>query len=582
MARPAPYRIGALGSCVVAAVVLVALAWHRPEQSDHTPVVFVWGAGLVAFLVAAGALPVLAGMRRWRPDRWWGFAAAIVAVALVLRLVRLARYPRVIDADGMAFALVAREIADGRFRDPFSTGYLDHPAMWSYAQRAVLALTGESLVGARTLSVLVGTAAVAATIAWGRRLGGWSVGLVAGVLLATSPMHLHFSRLALNNVSDSLALPLVIVLLDRGLVARDRLAAASAGVVLGLAQYGYLGARALIPVAGLAAIVLLVRAHRHGELAAAGRLGGWAVAGALLAVAPLAMHYLEHPADLTARDSAVSIFARWLDDEAERTGHPELRVVLEQAGRGALLPASDGSGTYHPPAPLVGWPLLLAAAVGLGVLLARCPRDRHAATLLVTWLVPLAAVATTIDLQSHRWVVGTPVVALTGAVGLIALWRVVAARVPGLGTSRRLGAAVVVGAVLALGAVNGVTFFRSAATLRDHGDLNSLVATELAAELRALEPGTAVYAAFAPRMTLRTHATVPFLAPRIVAQDLAAPILGAADVPDAAPGSLFVFLPERLDELDVVRRRHPGGETRTVAALGQQLYTSYRTPAVEP
>lgn len=575
MGRLAPYQVGAIATVACAVVAVVVLSWGRSEQADHTLVVTAWLVGVVGLLVAAGAIESVGALRSWRPTWQLAVAAAVVAVGFVLRIVQLDRFPRVVDADGMGFALVARDVADGRLRDPFSTGYLDHPALWSYAQRTVMSATGESLAGARTLSALVGTAAVAATIAWGRRLGGWTVGLVAGALLATSPMHLHFSRLALNNVTDSLALPLVLVLLDRAVVDHRRPAAAAAGLVLGLALYGYLGARVLVPIVALASIVLLVRARRHDELAIAGRLLGWVAAGALVAVAPLVVHYVEHPADLTARDDQVSIFAGWLDTEAATTGDPKLEILADQALDGLLLPVLAGRQMYHPPAPLVGWPLAIGAAIGLGVLISRLRTSRHAVVLAITWVVPLAAIATTVGLFSHRWVVGTPVVATTAAFGIVAVGQLLRAARP-LPPSALAGAAAAL--VVVVGAVHAVGFFREENAIAQHGDPNSLVATELAGQLGTEPAGSTVVVAFAPRMSFRSHATVPFLADHVNAADLVDPLASGASVPDVPPGTLFVFLPERRGELVHVRARHPGGDEHSVTAFGFDLFTSYRIP----
>lgn len=580
MDRLAPYERGALGSAAISVLAVVVLAWGRSEQADHTLVTFAWIVGLGALLVAAGAGRDVATLGRWRPGRQWFTAATIVAVAGALRLVRLDRFPRVVDSDGTGFALVARAIAQGQVRDPFTTGYLEHPILWSYAQRAVLAATGDSVAGARTLSALVGTAAVAATIAWGRRIGGWTVGLLAGALLAASPMHLQFSRLALNNVTDSLALPVVLVLLDRGVVEHRRAAAASAGIALGLAQYGYFGSRVLFPVVALVAVVLLVRARRRRETKTAAGLLGWTAIGVAVTIAPLAVHYLEQPHDLTARDEQVSIFAGWLADEVERTGDSRLHILGQQVIRAALLPIRDGQPTYRPPAPLVGWPLLVGSAIGLGVVLAGWRSHRHCATLAIAWVVPLAAIATTVGLANHRWVIGTPVVATTAAVGLAALGRALAAAIGPRPDLHRLLPVVAAVAVLAVGAVHAAGFFRVDDELYRYGDLNSLVATDLADELRGEPPGTRVYTAFAPRMGFRTHATVPFLAPHVDGHDVGDPITTPGDVPDAPPGTLFVFLPERLDELAVVRARHPGGEVETQVALGEHLYTTYRVQDV--
>jgi len=53
---------------------------------------------------------------------------------------------------------------------------------------------GESVFYARFLSVLLGVLGVAAVILFGKALLGWKAGLVSGMLLACSPMHIWYSQ----------------------------------------------------------------------------------------------------------------------------------------------------------------------------------------------------------------------------------------------------------------------------------------------------------------------------------------------------------------------------------------------------
>lgn len=83
-------------------------------------------------------------------------------------------------------------------------------------------------------------------------IGGGVAATVAG-LLAVSHLHIHFSRIGLNNIESTLAILLFLVLMIRIRPNRVTLLAVS-GLVVGLAQYLYYGSR-VIP---LIAVVLLV------------------------------------------------------------------------------------------------------------------------------------------------------------------------------------------------------------------------------------------------------------------------------------------------------------------------------------
>ncbi len=55
-----------------------------------------------------------------------------------------------------------------------------------------------------------------------------------------------------------------------------------------------------------------------------------------------------------------------------------------------------------------------------------------------------------------------------------------------------------------------------------------------------------------------SHGTIPFLAPEKRGHDIVEPLGGPTDFALDEP-ALFIFLPERLDELEFVRQRYPGG-----------------------
>ena len=147
----------------------------------------------------------------------------------------------------------ARNILDGRWDDPFTTGWLGHPTLWFYASsrsRSRRSATESSAL--RLLTALIGAATVAALYIFARRWYGPRVALMASALLAAYHFHVHFSRIGAQQRHRP-------VLRARGLSgsrslggsARSPLLLAAAGVSVGVAQNFYFGAR-------LEALVLLV------------------------------------------------------------------------------------------------------------------------------------------------------------------------------------------------------------------------------------------------------------------------------------------------------------------------------------
>ncbi len=80
----------------------------------------------------------------------------------------------------------------------------------------------------------------------GRALFDEWTGVFAGLLLAGSHFHIHYSRLGLNQSFDGLAYTAVLAALYVGWKQNRRSAFLLAGLGLGLSQYFYMSARALL------------------------------------------------------------------------------------------------------------------------------------------------------------------------------------------------------------------------------------------------------------------------------------------------------------------------------------------------
>jgi 4-amino-4-deoxy-L-arabinose transferase-like glycosyltransferase len=555
-----------LAVSAAASAVVWYTGWERLEDTSHLDVVLAWllsiGALLMAATPAGWVASSRATARRMRQRSWrcWGPPCAVVAVAAAARLVSLGSFPSM-EMDGMALTLIARKVSRGTLDDPFTTGWLDNPTMYAFLQSGTMQIFGETVTSARLLSALAGTLGVVAVYCWSRRRFGRNVALGAAALLATMPMHIYFSRVALNLVEDSLSLIVVLWLFDRAITRRRALDAVLAGFALGFAQYFYFSARFLVPlvavltVAGAAWWWRALGSWRAGVRAMASP-AAWLWAAAAIVAMPLIAHYVEQPQDFNSRSNTVSALGPWLDAEMERTGRGEVEIIAGKLGDAALLPfATPMQGQYHPPPPLVGWPLAVPVALGLAVVTRGALRRRYAG-IAVAWWASLAAVGLTIGVNAQRWVLATPLVALCAALGIDRVRRVAVLR---LGVHRRVAGAGMVVAVVAMMAWGTHFVFRDANIIRVWSDPNSQVAEQFAHALADEPAGTQVYTAFAPRMYFASHPGVPFLAPQVNGVDILDPITRVAQVPATEGRTVFAFLPERLVELEEIRGVYPGG-----------------------
>ncbi|NWF69041.1 MAG: glycosyltransferase family 39 protein [Chloroflexi bacterium] len=140
------------------------------------------------------------------------------------------------------------------------------PRLYPYWQSWGTALAGHDLAGLRLASALIGALTVPAVYFCGRQFFDRKVALLAALLLATFPPHLHFSRLALNNVADPLFATLALAFAARGLRTGRHGDCALAGALLGASQYFYEGGRLLYP-AVMALWLIFAARKQPGQIA---------------------------------------------------------------------------------------------------------------------------------------------------------------------------------------------------------------------------------------------------------------------------------------------------------------------------
>jgi len=174
--------------------------------------------------------------------------------------------------------------------------------------------------------------------------------------------------------------------------------------------------------------------------------------------------------------------------------------------------------------------------------------------------------------SSPRYVIAIPAAAMLVALGLDDLARRLGSLVD-LPTPASAAVAFLVAVGLAV--ASGRYYFQTYTPLGIYGGHNTQVAQGIARHLQTLASPVACYMAGAPRMYYG-FATIPYLNPAVEGVDLLEPLKEAAQVPETAGPAVFVLLPERLTELDVIQERYPEGRlTRHHSAAGELLFASY-------
>ncbi len=621
----------------------VLAAWISQQNQFSMSGFYVWLLAL-ALVIAAGPVhdrtrppvaPEDAHRHRWT---WldWGLVVSVTALALALRLYQLGAFLPPMHGDegemGLLALLARYGPASGLSPQPlppFSTAFLDHPTLFHYLQVLPMLLFGDTITALRTLSAVVGALCVPLIYAVGRLGWGRIAAFTAAWLLAVSHIHIHYSRIALNNIETVWCVILLIALLalayetskpgpgDRvyrflartfrrspkpggtgaqasatpasDLPALSALPVSSIrqapaltlliaiGLVVGLGQYFYFGSR-LLPI--LAVILLFV-------LWCMRRVPLWqlvvAAVAAIVAYLPLAGFYANHLTPFLGRMQGVTVFspqgmAQTLGPQA--IWPTDLPLLLwTQVKTNVLFFLSDGdrSAFYLADIPAFDKVTVILFWLGLGVVIARVRRFHELA--LLTWLslgVLLAGIVTLDAPNGPRLIVAVPAMYLICGVFMQKAVDLVALLWPQNGRRAGLGVVGAVAAVTLL--LNYYTYFVDYQQRQPN-----TFTVRLGEEIAAASPDYRAYLLGTPNLFVN-YGTIRFLAFAAEKYDLAAPDQLVPMLAEAGggTGALILALPNHLADLQQIQEQFPNGTlAERKDARGSLLYVTYRIPAVE-
>jgi hypothetical protein len=321
---------------------------------------------------------------------------------------------------------------------------------WFYPllQWLTTALLGPSLFSIRIVSAVLGVAQVGLLYGLVRLLHGRQVALLAALLLATWPQHIHWSRIGLHNNADPAFALLALLLLVLAVRSGRRGWWVAAGAALGGTYYFYEVGRLFYTPLLLAWLLWMsLFAAQVGWLAQAWawlmrraapvvRLAGWRpalprewawlLAGLALVALPMLYAWTANELPLTARLEVSGRGAQGLEQRADELGQSLAMAWL------AYVQLPDGTPFYNGRGALVWWPLVLPFLFGLAWCAARWRQGNAGLWLLWVGGVALANGLFSIGVNSPRYVVALPALAALSALGLAHLGRLLLSRWPAL------------------------------------------------------------------------------------------------------------------------------------------------------
>jgi len=459
-----------------------------------------------------------------------------------------------LSGDEGSGGLSAVEFANGTRDNIFSIGWYSFPSFFFFVQSISVRLFGQTIEALRLLSALAGALTVVALYWYARKAFGRGIALAAAAYLAGFHYHIHFSRIGLNNIWDGLFFVLFTGALWQAWTGGKRLMYILAGLTLGLAQYFYTSSRGLILLV-LAWLAIATIFDRKGIRDRLPDLVCMFLA-AIVIFLPLANFFLHHQDEFLAPHQRVTILGNWLRNEVNRTGDPGWVILGRQLKESALGFTTRNLRVWYQP----GHPMLLPLAASLfllGVILLLLQLLDLRYLWLALWLIIaiLMGGLTESPPAAQRYVFTAPAVSLLVALPITMSQQWLSRLWPARDK-------VVIG-LLSLILITAIGldlrfYFGDYAPNNRYGDPNTETATALGFYLAEQEPGLQVHFFGPPRMGYYSLSTVPFLAPQATGEDVVTPITSPPDWSIDGP-TIFVFLPERQEELMLVRESYPGG-----------------------
>lgn len=573
-------RLGTLFASLALSLHVTMSASSRPGDRPFWDLLILWIASI---------LLVLASFVNWRTlgrrlaATWQrlqangpeaALVAALVLATFLLRAIKLETIPYIILGDEAAMGLEAIGVLEGRIHNPFSTGWFSNPMLYFFIQAFFINWLGRTATALRLFSAIVSAGTVLLLYAFARSYFGRRVAILSAILFCTYHYAIHFGRIGINNTLDPLLALGVFYFINRGLDTHKLPHFVAAGVFTGLTLYFHAGAR-LVPITLVVFWVYRVLRERdllRGNLT---QLVVFALVTLVVAL-PMLTYLVAHYSEAVAPYTRKGIFpSGWVDYQVKTSGRSVASILADQFLKAVLAYnfSHDPSVFYQPRMPLLQFMPSVFFVFGMAYAVTQWRKPPY--FLLVLWylmVITFGAALLENPPASYRILLSIPPVVMCVAIG-ISKFATLAQRA--FRQSQSAATAIALVLVLASSYQSLHFYFSQYSPGHYFADINTEIGNTLGKYMKALGPQYRCYFLGAPRMYW-SYPAIEFFSAKASGMDVTKPI--TSDVSFVAPGStpVFVILPERINELQVIRRFYPSGQLREFRTeKGQVLFVAY-------
>ena len=502
--------------------------------------------------------------------------AIITLTAAALRLIYLGSVPNVLGGDegwtGMS-ALKLFPAGQTMYNHPFSS-FEGFGRQQLNIIRFFITLFGRNKFALRLFFALGGILSVPAVYLLARYLFGKSVGLFSAFLVALSHIHIHFSRnAAVAYIHNNWLAPLEIYFFLSGLAKKSTARLVLSALFLSLHFHYYYGGKI---IAGLLTVFLVISFFINKKL-----LKGNFTKIALfflsffILILPELFWSFNNPDDLKARWSKEGSFqSGWLYQKINNENlsaplifYNRFKHVIKSV---FILPARS---FYNAPAPPVHRPVSIMFFIGLFYSLAKISKTKYLFLNLWLWSIALsiAVFAIPASADSYRMLMALPPILILTALG----WKLIIRLIRRIIRHRYVPVISTSLIIFLIAFVNLKTYFFDfiAGCRYLEGSLRGRGVSLIGDLLRGQSPFTKAYFLGSDEYQYGLHSSLDYLAGEVEIKNMLTPFRPVAD----RGNLIFIIIPSREPELELVKRFAPSGKTYRVFDCSRLSFIAYRT-----
>ncbi len=499
---------------------------------------------------------------------------AIVVAAFLIRFVDAELHPYSFNNDEGQMGSGGQCFLRAECANLFTLGWAAQPQPAFLAYAVSVGLLGNTALAVRLVSVITGALAILVVYLLAREIFNKKVAWLAAALLSTLPVHVHFSRMGVDNIIDSLTATLVLWLLFRGAKRGSRLSFLAAGVVAGLCIYTYPGSL-LAPAFGVGALGVLALRTR-GFLKAQFRNIVTFILAASVVATPILGYYATHSDFFLVRLKREGILQNGgLQNLIETTGQSAVAILAEQISKSSLVFIATDAPLNFFNSPKAYFPPIEAVffMFGLAYVLWRIKDARCAVILGWFWMVLILGSALTASPPtSQRILMSMPAAAIITAIGML---KVIDAFTRFSQPVVKLAPGILLGFILLIGYMNINFYFYDYRVGHYYEDPKNELSYETHFYTAPLHTQGRLYLIANPRVPYLQYKSFDYFAPDVEKNTLNDITLDRLLKLPYDKDALFIALPDHKSDLALIARWIPGGQWHETKRRYQPQYTLF-------